>query len=265
MIQEGLIPLLLHMEGCATKEEMNANVAATIERGYVRFNEYLGRFSGEIAVVGSAPSLERTYKDLKGDVMAINHSLKFLLEKDVVPKFAMFWDASQLVSEFAIPHPDITYLVGARCHPTVFEKLKDCKTIVWHAGGDHNIMEYLFEHKIDEPMINGGSAGVTRALYLGFALGYRNFGIYGADSSYSEDGRTHVNGSLVPEKDFMISAGSENPIWFRTTPEMCGQIEEYKLIYPLFNQLGCKVDVYGDGLLSHIHKKLVGLAANSTT
>lgn len=249
-----LLPLLLSMECCASQGEMNGNVKATIDRGYVRLNEYLDKFSGTVSICGSGPSLADTCTALEGDVIAINNSLSYLLGRGIVPKFAMFWDAAEVVAKFAIPHPDITYLVGARCHPSVFARLEGCKQIVWHAGGDYNIADFLVEHNINEPMINGGSAGVTRCMYLAFALGYRNFHLHGADSSYSDEGKTHVNESVVPEKDFRVWVGNhQGNRQFRTTPEWCGQVEEIKLIYPWFSQiLGVSVKAHGEGLFPYI-------------
>jgi len=259
-----LLPLYLHMEGCATESEMNANVTATIERGYTRFNEYLGKFEGEAAIVGAGPSIKRTHKDLKGDVIAINSAIGYLLDQGTVPRWAMIWDASHLCAQFAIPHPDITYLIGARCHPSVFERLKDCKVICWHAGGDHNIAEFLVQKKLDEPMVNGGSAGVTRAMYLAVALGYRKLNIYGADSSYSDDGHTHINGSLVPEKDLMVWIGNgKGKKLFRTTPEWCAQVNEFRDIYAMFRHpnFGIEIEVYGEGMLPHMAELMKAKAA----
>lgn len=233
---------------------MNANVLATIARGYTRFNESLNTCAGAVSIVGSGPSLEITHKELDGDIMAINHALKFLLKKKIVPRFAMIWDADPICEQFAIPHPGITYLIGARCHPKVFERLKDCKVIVWHAGGDHNINDFLLQHKIVEPMINGGSAGVTRAMYLAVALGYKELHLYGADSCYSNNGKTHVNGSLVKEKDLMVSVGKDDPVFFRTTPEWCSQVNEFRDIYSLFAHPRVRIPIitHGEGMLPYM-------------
>ena len=249
-----LRPLYLYMVGCSTEQEMNANVIATIERGYTPITEYLHKSSGSVSIVGSGPSIEETYKELDRDILAINNAIKFLLAKGIVPKWAMIWDAAEICEQFAIPHPDITYLIGARCHPKVFERLKDCKVVVWHAGGDHNINDFLYERGIKEPMINGGSAGVTRAMYLAVGLGYRELHIYGGDSCYSDDGKTHVNGSLVPEKDMMISIGNNPPLFFRTTPEWCAQVNEFRDIYSLFRHPMCNVSikVHGEGMLPYM-------------
>lgn len=255
--QHPLLPLALDMHGCATEEERNYNLEATIARGYVGFQTLMDKFSGTASLVGSGPSIQETYKELQGDVCAINQAVGFLIEKGVIPKFAMLWDAADIVSNFAVPHPDVTYLVASRCHPSVFERLKDCKVIVWHAGGDHKINEYLSSRNIIEPMVLGGSAGITRGIFLLGALGYRNLHLFGADSSYASDGKTHAIKSLVPEKDIMVSVGDTPPCWFRTTPEWCAQVYEYRAIYAMFTHKGyAMLQVHGEGMLPYMHKIL---------
>lgn len=256
------IPLQLHMECCATKEEMNGNVMDTVRRGYTRINEYLDQSKGWVAICGAAPSLRNRLEELKAlkvDILACNSAIGFLLEHGIVPKWGMIWDAHPLCEQFATPHPDVTYLIGARCHWSVFERLKDCKVIAWHAGGDHNIAELMIEHKIDEPMINGGSAAVTRGMYLSVALGYRKIRIFGADSSYADNGDTHVRGaSLVPEKIFRVSVGNtEGCQSFLTTPEWAAQIEEFKAIYANFRQIGVPVYSHCEGMWQHIYELLI--------
>jgi len=240
-----VVPLTLGMESCATVEEMHTNVESTLARGYMRFTEFMDSQAGECSIVGAGPSIADTYQDLRGDVIACNSAIGFLLSRGVVPKYAMLWDAHPLVETFAVPHPDIVYFVAARCHESVFERLKDCKVVVWYPGGDHDIADFLVEKNIMEPMVNGGSAAVTRSLYLAYALGYRTFHLHGADSSYRGE-QTHVNGSVVPEKRLEVVC---NKRWFTTTPEWAAQVEEFKCIRIGFKHLGGTIRVYGDGLL----------------
>lgn len=251
-----LFPLTLHMIGCATAEEMNANVDQTRARGYTGIIDLLDvAGSGDLSIVGSGPSLRETLHDIRGDVLAINQAIGYLLDNGIVPRWAMLWDAAEIVEQFAVPHPDITYLVAARCHPKVFERLSGCKVRVWFAGGDHNISEYMVRHELPDPLVNGGSAGVTRALYLGTCLGYKNLHVFGADSSYADDGSTHVVRSLVQEKDFhcWIGNGSGKKV-FRTTPEWCSQVNEFRDIYHLFSnpRINIGITVHGAGMLPHM-------------
>ena len=259
-----LFPLSLLMEGCATKEEMNGNFFATLDRGYEPINPHIGAYLGTASLVGSGPSVNETYKELQGDVIAINGAIGFLLERGIVPKFGMLWDAAEVVERFAVPHPDITYLVASRCHPKVFARLKDCKIVVWHAAGDNNIAELMNRPDViakqpcEEPLINGGTAGVTRGLFLATTLGYKEIHIFGGDSSYSADGKTHVSGgSLVPEKDITVAIGNAPPQYFRTTPEWCAQVEEYRAIYTIFTcAAGVALHVHGGAMLGRMHELL---------
>ena len=251
-----LVPLKLHMHGCATQEEMNANVTAALERGYTPINDYLtpelggkSGLRGTVSICGAAPSLADTYQELTGHIMACNSAIGFLVGKGIIPTYGMIWDASPLCEKFAIPDKRITYLLGARCHPSVFDKLKGCKVIAWHAGGDHNILEFLRQNDIREPTINGGSAAVTRAMYLAYAMGYRKLHLFGADSSFRA-GDSHVNGSLATEKQLEVFIDGKP---FQTTPEFCAQVEEFKVIYPHFTAFGCSVTVHGDGMLPHVY------------
>lgn len=255
-----LYRLGLAMEGCATEQEMNHNFFATLDRGYTPINGHLGKSRGACSIVGSGPSIEQTHTELRGDVIAINSSIGFLLDRGIIPKWAMIWDAADICEKFAIPHPDITYLIASRCHPKVFERLKDCKVVVWHAAGDNNIMalmnraDVIAKQPCEEPLINGGTAGVTRTMFLATALGYTELHIYGADSSYSGD-KTHINGSLVYEKDIMVAVGDNPPIFFRTTPEWCAQVNEYRNMFCILTCCGpnIKLRVHGHGMLRTVH------------
>ena len=256
------------MECCASQNEVESNFYATLDRGYLSFNEYIHKHSGKVCLVGSGPSLAATKEKLSGDICAINSAIGYLLDHDIVPKWAMLWDASPLIEKFAVPHPDVTYLVASRCHPKVFERLKDCKVVVWHAGGDYDIIkimnkpEVIAKQKYEEPLVNGGSAGITRGLFLVTALGYNEVHVFGADASYGLADATHVRGSLVPEKDFLAAIGDSPPIWFRTTPEWVAQVDEYKAIFSLMLQNNVKIEVHGTGMLPTMHEILVAKLAH---
>lgn len=252
-----MTPLHFITECCSSREDIHANVAATVKRGYEGLTDYLNGTNREMSIVGAGASLADTYDDLRGHVMAVNSALGFLLDRGVTPQLAMFWDASPLICEFTIPHADVIYLVASRCHPYVFERLKACRVVVWFADGDE-IGPWLRERGINEPMIKGGSAGVTRAMFLAFALGYRELHVYGADSSYS-GAKTHIQGSIVPEERMRVWLDPEGagPA-FDTTPWLAVQAKEHAAIVPMFSQLGASIDVHGDGLLPHVHRRISG-------
>lgn len=233
-----------------TDEEVRVeNVRATFQRGYVRFNELLHSAKGRpMSVVGSGPSLSWTYKDLKGDVMACNSAHDFLISKGIIPKYAMFWDANPIIAEMARkPHPDVTYLVASRCHPDLFKALAGHRVVVFHALGGEPVDQFLIAEKRMEPLIAGGSSGVTRGLYLAGAMGHTEVHLFGIDSSY-DDEATHVGGSVIDQKKMKLRVCGK---WFVTAPWMAVQAADFKVLAPLVQKMGMRLIVHGTGLIPY--------------
>lgn len=248
-----ILPVVLNMECTATEVEMNENVSATLKRGYESIVPYLSKeLDRPVALCGSGPSLREHIEEVKKfDVFAVNSAHKFLLENGVVPKYTMIWDCDRICAQFAVPHPDTTFLIASRCHPEVFERLKGCKVVVWHACGDHNILDFMEKNGVTEPLINGGTTGITRGIYVAFAIGYREFHLFGGDSSYKDD-QSHVAGSLVHEQRMrvMVNGGAK---WFDSTPQWAAQIEEMKIMVPMFKQnAGTEMYAYDDGMMGYV-------------
>lgn len=241
------------MDVCATPEAIRENIAATLRRPYQGFMELVESREGEIAICGFGPSLVNTCERITQDVMACNGAHDYLISRGIVPTFGMFFDADRVIADFITPHPDVCYLVASRCHPAVFEKLQGYKVIVWHCKGDACIDGMLAEANRMEPMVHGGSAAVTRALFLVQVLGYSTIHIHGADSSY-EGETTHVKKSLVREEPLSVFVHTDDGTgkWFKTTPQLAAQVEDWKLLAPQLDLLGARYVVHGHGLLPHI-------------
>ena len=247
--------------------DIDKNISATLASTYVPFTPLLNAHSGAVSIVGSGPSLKSTWQKLKGDVMACNSAGKFLLEKGVVPKYWMMFDADPLLIHSIRPHKDVTYLVASRCHRSVFELLKDCKVYVWHAKGDLNLDELLEKemarrHAMTgkwelEPMCGGGSTAVTRCMFLVYAFGYRTQHLFGVDSSYDVD--FHVSGESADDhqqKRMIISTGPRNPRQFNTTTWLAAQAEDFMVLSKTLKELNVKIVVHGTGLIPHLAGEL---------
>lgn len=245
-----IAPVLLSMECTASQKQVEEQIQATIDRGYVYFTEIIDKFRGSVSLCGSGPSLAKKLHELTGDICAINGAGKFLIERGIIPKFHMVWDADELIEKFMVPHPDVIYLVASRCHPAVFEKLKDCKVYVWHPHGDHDIVNFMNSRNLNEPLLNGGTTGITRGIYLTYALGYRDIHLFGADSCYGDENDTHLPGaSVVNEQEmYLVLCGR----MYRSTPQWADQLEQMRIIYPMFKwtQLACNLTAHDDGMMS---------------
>lgn len=248
-----LAPLILNYDVCETHENIERNIRQTLESSYTPINDLLSiAHDGELSVVGFGPSIHDVWRQIKGDVWACNGAHDWLIERGVIPKYAMFWDASPLVAKFVNPHPDVTYIVASRCHRDVFEALDGFNVRVWHAAGDRNIEELLCEYRRMEPLIGHGSAAVTTGMMVSLVLGYRNFHLFGCDSSYSGE-TTHARKSIVDETPIEVWVDGR---MFKSTTWLAGQVEDFKTLAPLLKDAGCKLDFYGFGMLqwvAHIH------------
>lgn len=236
-------------------EDISRNIEHSLEQDYIPFNELVGTKYGAVAVVGSGPSLKTNWQELRdfdGDIVACNAACQFLLEKGIVPQYMMCFDADPLVLEFFTPHKDITYLLGSRIPPKVFDVLKGCSIVVWHASGDEKIRDILEAKRRMEPMIIGGSAAVTRTMMLVLPMGYQEVHVYGGDSSFA-NGETHIRKSTTEERHMPVKCGDRV---FEIAPWMAMQIEDLKSLAPLIKELKIKMHLHGDGLLQYVGKEL---------
>jgi hypothetical protein len=234
------------------------NIRATFERGYVRFNELMDiAKGGTVSIVGAGPSLSHTYKEITGDVIACNSAHDFLIGKGIIPKYALYWDANPIIAKMANkPHPGVTYLVASRCHPELFKALAGQRVIVFHALGGEPVEQFLASLNRMEPMVGGGSAGVTRGTHLAGAMGYTNMHLFGVDSSYA-DGSTHVSGSVIDQQKMRLRVCGK---WFITAPWMALQVADFKLIGPHLLKLGVKVTVHGTGMFPYAASFMPGVS-----
>ena len=249
--------LPLTMQGVLANscEDISRNIEHALTLDYIPFNDLVGTRSGAVAIVGSGPSLKANWHELrafKGDIIACNASCQFLLEKGITPQYMFCFDADPLVLEFFTPHKDITYLLGSRCVPEAFKMLDGCRIVVWHAAGDDRIREILEKRQVNEPMITGGSAAVTRAMMMAMPMGYTDIHIYGGDSSFA-DGDTQIRKSTTVEKRMAVKC---NGRVFEVAPWMTMQVSDLEKLAPLIKRLGIRMHFHGDGLLQYVARTL---------
>lgn len=248
-----LAPLSLATEICETPENIRANLVSALSSEYEPFTRRLLTKGGSaISICGSGPSLRREFYKAKGDVLACNAAHDFLVRNGMKPTYGMVWDADKVVNKFITPTDGVEYLLASRCHPEVFERFQGRNVTVWHAGGDECLPDLLDEYNKPEPIINGGSAAVVRAMFLAAAMGYLEMHIFGADSSY-EGQSSHFQPSVVAEQELGVFCLGK---WFKTTPWLAVQVEDFKLIAPALRDGGARIVVYGDGLLPHVAREL---------
>lgn len=251
--QGGLVPVSFNTELVETDDRIERNIRACLSRRYNSIQKISANpFRPSMSIVGSGPSVQWMWREVKGDILACNAAHDFLLRKKITPRYGMLWDPVEVLNDFITPHDDVTYLMASRCHPNLFRRFEENKVYVWHADGDPMIKRLLEEYKVMEPMVMGGSTAVTRGMFLAVMLGYLDLHVFGIDSSYDASD-SHLRKSVVDENQMQIHCGGR---WFTTTPWLAVQAEDFKKIAPYLMSVGVKLTVYGDGLIPHIARLL---------
>lgn len=190
---------------------------------------------GKFVLVGSSPYVVdfipeiRRLADAGATVFAINSAHNLMLDEHIPLAATVLYEGGpdNHVMKFNIrpKGSGVAYYIASHCHPHQYEMLRFCDMRVWHAWTDldEQKAEYLkFPHHerdgmpidvVDVPegmvwngrvadygIVGGGSTTFSRAMNIGFYLGFRDFEFFGFDSSFEKGGESHYVMSLVGEE-----------------------------------------------------------------
>ncbi len=224
--------------------------------------------SGRSIIVGAGPSIknhESQIRDLSlepgSHVFAINWAHDWLMDRGIRV------DASCLYEISCNPYTNIfqrenfhcTYYVGSLSYPTIIKSLLDDgrKVMLFHVfTKDDDQLEILKKHG-KSLHLGGGQATLLRAINIDMWRGYRSFHVFGADSSF--DGDSHVNGSPYNKNLNTVEVYVEDdgkPRAFTSYSYLVQQADEFKNFYRVFHGSFREMEVYGDGLLPFVFRKL---------
>lgn len=207
---------------------------------------------GVAVMIGGGPSAADHVDDIRAlrasgaTVFAMNGASKWARGHGISVDYQVISDAKEetatLVDSAASKH-----LFASQVHPKTIEAVK--RPILWHLEtGD---IEQLFpEQRIKNggyALIGGGAATGNCAMCVAFALGFREFHVFGYDSSH-RDGKGHAYSQpmndLIPTTE--VQWGRRE---FTCSVAMKAQAEKFQITSQALKQEGCKIEVYGDGLL----------------
>ncbi len=162
-----------------------ANVHHALSLGLSELRDYEYPWNGALRVVANGPSARRA--ELDGKTLAINGALGLFTKSGRVPTYWIACDPQELVADFLDNPPmSTTYLIASKCHPKVFERLKDRNVVVWHV---HDEATWPLVRDRD-PVARGVS--VTICCFEVMArLGWRKFDTWGWDGCFM-DGEAHA-------------------------------------------------------------------------
>lgn len=248
-------------------ETMLANMASALARG-LRDLKVCKPHDRVLSIASGGPSLADTYRDLQGDIAAVNGSLGFLLDHGIVPHFCGVMDATPHMADVVAADPRVYYLVASNCDPSLFDKLlaAGCDIRLWNPTPDNvgaNLRQLTPNAEgftllgRDYPgkfMIGGGCTIGLRLVSLGYVMGYRKFHLHGMDSSF----RGLATHAYPDRRDGAWAEHSSIEInGYRTSLNFIGQVTSFasmlgKMMLPPFEPV--EFEVHGDGLLQSCYR-----------
>jgi len=208
---------------------------------------------GVAVFIGGGHSINDHISDIKAlegaTIITMNGSAKWARENDIEPDWQVIVDAKEETSVFV--DSDCKHFFASQCDKKTMDKAGDVTLV--HLGSEE--VEGLFpEERVKAggyAILGGGATVGFAALSIAFSQGFREFHIFGYDSSYS-DGKSHgydqnMN-KFMPTTKVMWGGKT-----FEASVAMKGQAEKFPLNALALKNAGCEVNVYGEGLLQTIY------------
>lgn len=247
-------------------------------------------------VVGFLDEIRAKQKD-GAVVFAINSAHNLMLDEGIPLSGTVLFEGGpdRHVKKFRLPQKDVVYYIASHCHPHQYEALKDCQMVVWHAQTDliEQTDEFLKFLPTKRPIIpeidgekfmddgtpatevydfgilGGGATTFTRALNIQMYLGFRDWDLYGFDSSFEEHGESHHDmskvGADLPTQDtrFMRADGFFSRVFWGKPFMQRQAIEFMDMVRGTgdanspnnpWPRLNAKIRLHGPGLLPSWHR-----------
>lgn len=265
-IAEGWVPEMWTMRGLATPRftsqlnndiaAIRRNVAINVARDIPGIAE-LKPHGTPLAIVAGGPSMAANVGWVQharivdgAHIWALNGAHDYLIDRGIVPDAMVMLDSRAACVDAFLSRPDprVSYLIATQCDPSAFERLAGSRPMPpfvrrwtgWYWGVE----------KLDEKWIGGGATVGLKALALAYVMGYREFHLFGYDSSYTHDGRDHAYPQPMNANDLRVNVVVRGRK-FVAARWMVKQVTEFLAMSAVLTRAGCEIRVYGDGLLPH--------------
>lgn len=188
-------------------------------------------------------------------VFAMNAASKWLYEQGVTADWQCMLDAKK-ESATLVDLNAKAHLLASQCHPATVEAVPN--PVIWHVGIE-NVEQDFPPEKVEAggyALLGGGSGVGNSAVCAAYALGYREFHVFGFDSCHT-NGASHAYSQ--PMNDFIPTCQVK---WgdrvFTASVAMKVHAERFQVTSQKLKQLGCKIITYGDGLLQSMYNAKPG-------
>lgn len=226
------------------------------------------KHDGSAIIVGGGPSLKTRYGEIAhrvadgGVVFSTNNTIKALRESGIEPDYQVMVDARPENAEFISgKSPALGYLLGSQCDKAVFDKVERANVTLWHPIID-GILEAIGNDPRPVHLVGGGSTVCLKAIAIAYIMGYREFYLFGMDSSYSGM-EHHAYSQPLNDGEVVLDVQVDDKV-FRATPWMIAQANEFQELISQLVRIGCSFNVAGDGLIPYLAKEMTQSYACAT-
>ena len=210
---------------------------------------------GVAVLVGGGSSINEhadAIKSIQGTVFAMNGASKWCGDNGIEVDYQFILDAKE-ESQSLVDHNAKQHIFGSQVNPNTMESVSS--PIVWHCHTGNDIEKDFPQERIDRggyALLSGGSAVGNSSMTVVYALGFREFHVFGFDSCHKED-KSHAYEQ--PMNRFIPTVQVE---WagktYTSSVAMKAHAEDFQVTSQALKQLGCKFTLYGDGLLQQMYR-----------
>jgi hypothetical protein len=235
-------------------EELNRNIRINSAKPLLWLEAQPER-PENLLLVGGGPSLEDHIGQimwLKADgakIIAINAASKYLTALGIEVDWQITCDAKDETATLIDPHAN-AHLFASQVSPLTMDRVSH--PIVYHLDtpGCEDQFPAEKRRRGGYALFNGSASSGVVALPVGYGLGFRKFHVFGYDSCHRGE-QSHAYpqdmNKLIPNMT-VNWCGTQ----YTASITMKSQAERFQIMGQHLKQLGCQVEVYGDGLLPHM-------------
>lgn len=207
-----------------------------------------------LAIVANGPSAKRApFGSFGMPTLAVNGALKQFTSRGLAPTYWAACDPQELVADFLTDAPQETiYLIASKCHPSVFEALKDRTVLLWHVS-DQPVPNVL-RAPLACSVTMCAAWEMTRA-----AFAFTDLQFYGWDAAFVDD--EHHAGDAAPnfrEQPDYVQIGFGDRL-FDTTRSWAAEAFYAQQFFQIARFLDFAITIHGDGMMKAMQE--VALAA----
>ena len=219
---------------------LRAHVQAALARGLPEVEPAPPR-KKRLMIVANGPSALKAPLT-RAPSLAVNNALRLFVERGLAPDFWIASDPQDCVASFLCQAPaDTVYLVASKCHPAVFEALRDRKVALWHCAEAATL-----DLMVGRLVIQSSVSVTLCALNLMPVLGFHQLETWGWDGCYLA-GRHHAVEQPHSADDITVRLGPRRG--FATTKSWAAEAEEAVRLFELAPR---QVTIRGPGMIGAI-------------